>query len=185
MSKCWCKIRFYQRHGRVCPGHPRLALPPGLKTWMPATRPGMTNERSARYRWTLASHRADFKNLAVVAGFPRDPELAPAVELCHHRHHCHNRLAPHVAEGGFHAALLAEPDQVARGRKRQFEASALAAGQRLARRHPDRIGGFPAVMGAELLRGCYGDEEPGVAPVSHALRRDPLRVGHELVERQL
>src|SRR5258708_2050742 len=185
MSKCWCKIRFYQRHGRVCPGHPRLALPPGLKTWMPGTRPGMTNERSARYCWGLASHRADFKNLAVVAGFPRDTELAAAVELRHHGHHRDDRLASHVVERGLHAVLSAEPNQIARGRKRQFEAAALAARQSLARRHPDRIGGFPAVMGAELLRGCCGKEEPGVEPFWHALRRDPVRIGYELVERQL
>ncbi len=30
-----------RRHGRACPGHPRLPRP--SKTWMPGTRPGMTN----------------------------------------------------------------------------------------------------------------------------------------------
>jgi len=31
------------RHGRACPGHPRLAYANvKLKTWMPGTRPGMT-----------------------------------------------------------------------------------------------------------------------------------------------
>src|SRR4051794_14031245 len=29
------------RHGRACPGHPRLAVLPALKTWMPGTSPGM------------------------------------------------------------------------------------------------------------------------------------------------
>src|SRR6266567_4130351 len=29
------------RHGRACPGHPRLVC--SSKTWMPGTRPGMTN----------------------------------------------------------------------------------------------------------------------------------------------
>src|SRR5258708_20628212 len=143
MSKCWGKIRLYQRHGRVCPGHPRLALPSGLKTWMPGTRPGMTNERSARYRWALASHRADFKNLAVVAGFPRDTELAAAVELRHHGHHRDDRLASHVVERGLHAVLSAAPNQIARVRKRPFEAAPLSAPQSFARRHPTRIVRFP------------------------------------------
>ena len=93
-------------------------------------------------------------------------------------------LAPAVVERGLYAWLLAEPDQVAGGRKRQLEPPALAAGQRLARRQPDRIGGFLAVMGAGLLRRCRGKEEPGVEPLRHALRRDPVRVGHEFVERQ-
>src|SRR5690349_20800016 len=30
------------RHGRACPGHPRLALLRHYKTWVPGTRPGMT-----------------------------------------------------------------------------------------------------------------------------------------------
>lgn len=30
-----------RRHGRACPGHPRLSVR-GTKTWMPGTRPGMT-----------------------------------------------------------------------------------------------------------------------------------------------
>ena len=32
------------RHGRACPGHPRLLTWRKDKTWMPGTRPGMTNE---------------------------------------------------------------------------------------------------------------------------------------------
>jgi hypothetical protein len=31
------------RHGRACPGHPRLSCEPS-KTWMPGTRPGMTKD---------------------------------------------------------------------------------------------------------------------------------------------
>src|SRR5262245_9770368 len=31
------------RHGRACPGHPRLNGHSGLKTWMPGARPGMTS----------------------------------------------------------------------------------------------------------------------------------------------
>src|SRR5262245_32074778 len=34
-----------RRHGRACPGHPRLRT---RKTWMPGTRPGMTMEFDAR-----------------------------------------------------------------------------------------------------------------------------------------
>jgi hypothetical protein len=30
------------RHGRACPGHPRIDFVVSRKTWMPGTRPGMT-----------------------------------------------------------------------------------------------------------------------------------------------
>jgi hypothetical protein len=33
---------FVFRHGRACPGHPRLSCLSAVKTWMPGTRPGMT-----------------------------------------------------------------------------------------------------------------------------------------------
>ena len=36
----------HNRHGRACPGHPRLCSKP-RKTWMPGTRPGMTKERGS------------------------------------------------------------------------------------------------------------------------------------------
>src|SRR5262249_14269037 len=35
---------FHRRHGRVCPGHPRLSVRKAVKTWMPGTGPGMTTE---------------------------------------------------------------------------------------------------------------------------------------------
>src|SRR5450756_1290023 len=35
------RIRI-SRHGRACPGHPRLSCLRHQKTWMPGTRPGMT-----------------------------------------------------------------------------------------------------------------------------------------------
>src|SRR6202011_4418028 len=130
------------------------------------------------------SRRADFEHLAVVAGLERDPKLPNAVALRHHRHHGNDRLAHAVVERGLHVWLLAEPDQVARGRKRQLEPPALAAVERLARRHPDRIGGFLAVMGAGLFWWGGGQEEPGVEPFWHALRGNPVRIGHELIERQ-
>ncbi|RJF74134.1 hypothetical protein D4Q52_13300 [Rhodopseudomonas palustris] len=31
-----------RRHGRACPGHPRLCCICFSKAWMPGTRPGMT-----------------------------------------------------------------------------------------------------------------------------------------------
>ena len=31
-------------HGRACPGHPRLSCCDAVKTWMPGSSPGMTNE---------------------------------------------------------------------------------------------------------------------------------------------
>jgi hypothetical protein len=100
------------------------------------------------------SHRADLKHLAVVAGFQRNTKLAAAVQPGHHRHHGHDCFASAVVERSGDVWLLAEPDQVAGGRERQLEPTALAAGQRLARRQPDRIGGFLPVMGASLLRRC-------------------------------
>jgi hypothetical protein len=35
------------RHGRACPGHPRLFAPSEDKTWMPGTSPGMTKKPMA------------------------------------------------------------------------------------------------------------------------------------------
>src|SRR5215472_11865701 len=34
------------RHGRACPGHPRLWSCSAFKTWMPATSAGMTSRES-------------------------------------------------------------------------------------------------------------------------------------------
>src|SRR5262245_41009738 len=39
------RVMVPNRHGRACPGHPRLAAPSMLKTWMPGTRPGMTKHQ--------------------------------------------------------------------------------------------------------------------------------------------
>src|SRR5207248_1627496 len=82
------------------------------------------------------TQRADLKHLAVIAGFKRNPELAAAAGPGHDRRHRDNLLAPAVVERGLHACLLAELDQVAGSGERQLEAAALAALQRLARRHP-------------------------------------------------
>ena len=68
--------------------------------------------------------------------------------------------------------------------KRQLEASAVAALERLARRHPDRVGGFLAVVRADLFRRRRRQKEPGVEALRHFLRRDPVRVGHQKIERQ-
>ncbi|RJF76540.1 hypothetical protein D4Q52_05180 [Rhodopseudomonas palustris] len=37
-----CLIYSQLRHGRACPGHPRLLCISASKAWMPGTRPGMT-----------------------------------------------------------------------------------------------------------------------------------------------
>src|SRR5882724_7742132 len=101
-------------------------------------RPGSgPRRRVSRLGYGDASGRADLEHVAIVAGLERDTKLTAAVELRHHGHHGDDRLAPGVVERGLYACLLAEPDQVARGRKRQLEPPALAAFERLARRHPD------------------------------------------------
>src|SRR5438552_7219813 len=133
---------------------------------------------------SVLAERADFKDVAVIAGLAGNAELPAAIEPGHDRHHGHDGLAPGLLERGLYACLLAELDQVARGRERQFEPPALAALKCLARRDPDRVGGLLAVVGAELLRRSCGKEEPGVEPLWHALRRDPVCIGHELVERE-
>src|SRR6266404_4919866 len=130
------------------------------------------------------SHRPYLEHFAVVTGLKGNPKLAAAVEFCHHRHHCHHGLASAVVDRRLYVRLLAEPDQVTGGWKRQFEPSAPAAFERFARRYPDRIGGFLAVVGAGLLRRRGGEKEPGIEPFWHALRRDPMRIRHQLVERQ-
>src|SRR3954451_16852775 len=130
------------------------------------------------------SHGAKLEHFAVVAGLTRNPKLTAAVKFRHHRHHGNNRLAPAVLKRGVYALLFAEPDQISRGRKRQFEPAAFAACQRLARRKPNRVGGFLAVMRADLLRRCGSKKEPGVEPLRHALRRDPVRIGHQFVHCQ-
>src|SRR5258708_14355136 len=83
-------------------------------------RPGMRND-------DRQSHRADFKYLAVVTGLKGNTKLTAAVEFCHHRHHRDDWLASAILERAPHACLLAELDQVAGGRERQFESPALAA----------------------------------------------------------
>src|SRR6185436_19486884 len=35
------------RHGRACPGHPRLSGSNEARAWMPGTGPGMTHRRKA------------------------------------------------------------------------------------------------------------------------------------------
>jgi hypothetical protein len=62
------------RHGRARPGHPRLSCLVRKRTWMPGTRPGMTNNkarfccmlfepRSEEYRESDASRRMKPPNL--------------------------------------------------------------------------------------------------------------------------
>src|SRR6267142_6790753 len=146
---------------------------------------GCSLAAAGAWRATDASaDRADLEHLAVIAGFEGNAELAAAIVPGHDWRHSDDGFASGVIERGLHALLLAELDQVARGRERQLEAPGLATFECLARRDPDRIGGFLAVMGADLFRRRGRKEEPGVEPFWHALRRDPVRIGHEFVERQ-
>src|SRR5262249_12968476 len=131
---------------------------------------------------SMSAKCADLEQFAVIAGFLGNPELATAIEPGHHRHHGDDVLASCLLQRALHVALLAELDQVARGRERQLEAPVFAAFKRLARRDPDRVGGFLTVMGTELVRRSGGEEKPGVETFRHALRRDPVRVGHEFIE---
>src|SRR6516165_7747647 len=106
--------------------------------------------------------RANLEDLAVIAGFHRNPQLAAAIEPGHDRHYGHDRLAACISKRRADPALLAELDEVARGRERQLEATGLSAFQRLARRDPDRVRRLPAIMRAELVGRCRRKEEPGV-----------------------
>ena len=51
-------LRSLDRHGRACPGHPRLVANRSSKTWMPGTRPGMTekNHKSSTSRAGSSRH---------------------------------------------------------------------------------------------------------------------------------
>src|SRR5262249_23092153 len=53
------------RHGRACPGHPRLSFFLSAKTWMPGTSPGMTKE--GKHRMTTKLFDLSGK-VAVVTG---------------------------------------------------------------------------------------------------------------------
>src|SRR5579859_676354 len=97
-------------------------------------------DHSAADMTTSSAPRADLEQFAIVTGFFRNPELAAAIEPCHDRHHRDDVPAPRIRERVADLPVLTEPDQIARGRERQLEAAGLASVQRLARRHPDRVG---------------------------------------------
>src|SRR5260221_9863944 len=120
-------------------------------------------------RRSVSADRADLEHVAVITGLERNPKLPAAIVPGHDRLYRDDGFAPAVVECGLHAGLLAELDQIARGRERQLEAAGLAAFQRFARRHPDRIGGFLAVMGADLFGWRGGEEEPSIETLRHAL----------------
>src|ERR1700761_7785991 len=88
-------------------------------------------------RGSASAERADLEHFAVVTGLLGNAELAPTIELGHHGHHRDDRLVLHLLERGSNIGLLAEPDQVARGRERQLEAPAFTTLQRFARRPPE------------------------------------------------
>ena len=102
-----------------------------MSSWPGQAQPSVKIDRSTEC--------ADLKHLAVVAGVTGYTELAAGFGLCHHRHHGHDRLASKILQRGIYASLLAELDQIARGREWQLEAAGLAAFQRLAWRDPDRV----------------------------------------------
>src|SRR5258708_20712853 len=75
------------RHGRACPGHPRLSCAGTGKTWMPGTSPGMTN----------SPHRANLPDLELAVSLSRRDDdmlrasiaamrIAPILVIgrCHH-----------------------------------------------------------------------------------------------------
>src|SRR5829696_5984665 len=72
-----------------------------------------------------STDRADLEHLAVIAGFEGNAELAATIVFGHHRRHADDGFASGVLERRLHARLLAELDQVTRGRERQLEAPAL------------------------------------------------------------
>src|SRR6266850_447186 len=74
----------------------------------PGTRPGMTNDGPVRDNLARLSGRADFEDVAIVAGLERDTKLTAAVEFRHHGHHGDHRPAPGVVERSLYACLLAE-----------------------------------------------------------------------------
>jgi hypothetical protein len=50
-------VQFSDRHGRACPGHPRLKIFEGLlKTWMPGIKPGMTQRTNDSFSGSLTAH---------------------------------------------------------------------------------------------------------------------------------
>src|SRR5215475_12972007 len=59
----------HARHGRACPGHPRLSICGVAKTWMPGTRPGMTKiVRSSSALEHAAEHLFEDLALDVLVG---------------------------------------------------------------------------------------------------------------------
>jgi hypothetical protein len=70
-------VRFI-RHGRACPGHPRLRICTAFKTWMPATGAGMTAERQCTRRTRKCDERPSF----VMAGHSRPKGRRVFTRLC-------------------------------------------------------------------------------------------------------
>src|ERR1700735_2167251 len=90
----------------------------------------------------IGAPASNLEHSAVVTGLTRNPKLAATVQLRHHRHDGHDRPCSGVNERRLDIALFAKPDQIARGRERQLEPSALPAGQGFPGRQPDRVGRF-------------------------------------------
>src|SRR5436309_15311841 len=74
------------RHDRACPGHPRLSCFAVAKTWMPGTRPGMTENGSteALLDHDLAGH-AEFGVGLAIAGLDVAAQVAGAAGRDRHQ----------------------------------------------------------------------------------------------------
>src|SRR5207344_946495 len=72
---------------------------------------------------SVSADRADVEHVAVVARFQGNAQLPAGRGLGHDRRDGDDVLASGVVERRFHAALLAELDQVAGSRERQLEAA--------------------------------------------------------------
>src|SRR5882724_2893228 len=122
------------RTGRLGKLSCALGMPGAARTISHAT---MITPMRKSFMALPCSHRRNLEEFAVVTGLAWNTKLTAAVQFCHDRHHRHDRLAAGTLNGGLNIGLLAELDQIARGRKRQLEPPAFAPRQRLARRHPD------------------------------------------------
>src|SRR5260221_11146475 len=88
-------------------------------------------------RRSVSADRADLEHVAVITGLERNPKLPAAIVPGHDRLYRDDGFAPPVVECGLHAGLLAELDQIPRGRERQLEASGRAGFPPFAGRTPN------------------------------------------------
>jgi hypothetical protein len=63
------------RHGRACPGHPRLSFSFRAKTWMPGRTPGMTKLKLASFSLTNSCAEPD-RNASRMIAIPQQSHLS-------------------------------------------------------------------------------------------------------------